>query len=148
MCRVPYDFAGDPELARAIAAQGEAHGTWITAIDDHYLPIMYGTVNLWSYLGRPDKRWVSMSCCQTADVEDNLRAGRALGAAIETSDRRVLLVGSGAMSHLLPAAAASRSRGGRHRASSPRRRSRPTWSNWTGSPPATTPGCWRRCRSS
>jgi 3,4-dihydroxyphenylacetate 2,3-dioxygenase len=99
MCRVPYDFAGDPELARQIAAQGEAHGTWITAIDDHYLPIMYGTVNLWSYLGRPDKRWVSMSCCQTADVEDNLRAGRALGAAIGASDRKVLLVGSGAMSH-------------------------------------------------
>lgn len=99
MCRIPYDFTGDPELAESIAAQGDAHGTWITAISDHYLPIMYGTVNLWTFLGRPDRRWVSMSCCQTADVEDNLRAGRALGAAIAATDRKVLLIGSGALSH-------------------------------------------------
>ena len=27
MCRVPYDWRGDPELAHATAARGEAHGT-------------------------------------------------------------------------------------------------------------------------
>ena len=36
MCRIPYDFEGDPQLARAIAAEGEAQGTWITAIEDQY----------------------------------------------------------------------------------------------------------------
>src|SRR5437667_3853469 len=46
MCRIPYDFPGDPELAHAIAAHGEKHGTWITPIDDQYLPIYYATVNL------------------------------------------------------------------------------------------------------
>ena len=46
-----------------------------------------------------DKRWISISVCQTADTEDNLRLGRALGDAIEASDRRVLLIASGAMSH-------------------------------------------------
>jgi 3,4-dihydroxyphenylacetate 2,3-dioxygenase len=99
MSQIRYDFPGDPDLARAIAGQGDAHGTWITAIDDPYLPIMYGTVNLWTYLGVPGKPWVSMSCCQTADVEDNLRAGRALGAAIAATDRRVVLIASGALSH-------------------------------------------------
>ena len=101
MSRVPYDFAGDPELARAIAAHGEGEGTWITAIDDHCLPIMYATVNLWHFLGRglPDKKWISISVCQTADSDDNLRVGRALDKAIAELDRKVVVIASGALSH-------------------------------------------------
>ena len=99
MCRMPYDFPGDPELAHAVAAQADAHGTWITPIDDQYLPIFYATTNLWTYLGVPEKRWVSIGVCQTADTEDNLRLGRALAAGIAALDRRVLLVASGALSH-------------------------------------------------
>ncbi len=101
MCRIPYDWRGDPGLARAMAALGEQHGTWITAIDDPYLPVHYATVNLWAYLGRGlDKRWITVSnTAQTGDTEDFLRAGRALGEAIAQSARRVLLLASGAMSH-------------------------------------------------
>ena len=46
MCRIPYDWPGDPELAHAIAGQADGHGTWITAIDDPCLPTHYTTVNL------------------------------------------------------------------------------------------------------
>lgn len=99
MCRIRYDFPGDPELARATASFADKHGTWITPIDDPYLPIHYATVNLWHYLGVPGKRWMTIGCCQTADVEDNLRLGRALGDAIAETDRKVLLVASGALSH-------------------------------------------------
>ena len=99
MSRMPYDFLGDPELAHAIADRGEKHGTWITPIDDHYLPVFYATTNLWSFLGAPDKRWISISVCQTADTEDNLRLGRALGEAITATDRKVVLLASGALSH-------------------------------------------------
>ncbi|MGE2716222.1 3,4-dihydroxyphenylacetate 2,3-dioxygenase [Mycolicibacterium litorale] len=97
----PYDFQGDPELAHLIAGKGAEHGTWITAIDDPHLPIFYATTNVWEFLGQglPDKKWISIGCCQTADTEDNLRLGRALGDAIAQSDRKVLLVASGAMSH-------------------------------------------------
>lgn len=101
MCRRPYDFPGDPELARLVAAKGADHSTWITAIDDDFLPIFYATTNLWEFLGQgyPDKRWVSIGVCQTADTEDNLRLGRALGDAIAASDRKVVLLASGALSH-------------------------------------------------
>lgn len=100
MVRRPYDFPGDPELARAVAAKADENGTWITAIDDPYLPIFYATTNLWEYLGRGlDKRWVSIGVCQTADTEDNLRLGRALGQAIAGTDRKVVLIASGALSH-------------------------------------------------
>src|ERR1700689_693505 len=100
MCRIPYDWRGDPALAQAMAEQADAHGTWITAIDDPYLPVHYATVNLWTYLGRGlDRRWVSVSTAQTDDTEDLLRVGRALRAAIAAMDRKGLLIASGALSH-------------------------------------------------
>ena len=100
MSQVPYDYPGDPELARAHASYADRHGTWITPIDDPYLPVFYATINLWKYLGEGlGKRWVSVSVCQTADTEDNLRAGRALADAIAAVDRKVILLASGALSH-------------------------------------------------
>ena len=101
MCRIPYDWLGDPELAHAIAAGADKHGTWITANDDHFLPLYYATLNLWKFLGEglPDKRWISVSVAQTGDTEDFLRAGRAIGDAIAATDRKVLLIASGALSH-------------------------------------------------
>jgi aromatic ring-opening dioxygenase catalytic subunit (LigB family) len=101
MCRIPYDWPGDPELAFAMAERAGANGTWIHASDDHYLPMYYATLNLWHFLGRglPGKRWISVSTVQTGDTEDFLRAGRALGEAIADAGRKVVLVASGALSH-------------------------------------------------
>ena len=101
MQRRPYDFPGDPELAHLIASKAPAHSTWVTAIDDHHLPIFYATTNLWEFLGdgMPDKRWISIGVCQTADAEDCFRLGRAVGEAIAESDRKVLILASGALSH-------------------------------------------------
>ncbi|MFF5083257.1 catechol 1,2-dioxygenase [Actinoplanes sp. NPDC000266] len=101
MAQRPYDFAGDPPLAHLIAGKARDHCTWITPIEDDHLPIFYATTNVWEFLGqgRPDKRWISIGVCQTADTEDSLRLGRALGDAIAASDRKVMLIASGAMSH-------------------------------------------------
>lgn len=101
MTQIPYAIKGDPELAKSLANYDEKNGTWITPIADPHLPIFYATVNLWHYLGRglDEKAWISMSVCQTATPEDFIRAGRALGEAIRASDRKVLIVGSGALSH-------------------------------------------------
>jgi 3,4-dihydroxyphenylacetate 2,3-dioxygenase len=101
MSQRPYDMPGDPELAAAVAARADAHGTWITAIDDPCLPVFYATTNLWEYLGQdlPGKRWISIGACQTGDEEDHLRLGRALGDAIRDTDRKVILIASGALSH-------------------------------------------------
>ncbi|MFG3230725.1 3,4-dihydroxyphenylacetate 2,3-dioxygenase [Streptomyces antibioticus] len=102
MSRMPYDYPGDPELAHNIAEFADRHGTWITAIDDAYLPVYYATINLWKFLGEglPDKRWVTVGVCQTGDAEDHLRLGRALADGIAaTPGRRVLIIASGALSH-------------------------------------------------
>jgi len=100
MCRIPYDWKGDPELAHAIAAEAEGVGTWITPNDDQYLPLYYPSINMWSFLGKGlDKQWISMSVCQTGDTEDYLRVGRAIGEAIKKTDRKVILIATGSLSH-------------------------------------------------
>ncbi|ALG11512.1 3,4-dihydroxyphenylacetate 2,3-dioxygenase [Kibdelosporangium phytohabitans] len=101
MCRMHYDFPGDPELAQAIAGFAGKHGTWITPIDDDYLPIYYATINLWKFLGEglPDKRWISIGVCQTGDMEDHLRLGRAVADAVAATGRKAIVIASGALSH-------------------------------------------------
>lgn len=96
---VPYDYPGDPELARAVAAlASERDDTWITAIDDPYLPVHYGTINLLPFL-QDGQRWMTAGICQTGEPADFLLFGQLLRAAIDTLDRRVVLLASGGLSH-------------------------------------------------
>jgi 3,4-dihydroxyphenylacetate 2,3-dioxygenase len=100
VCQVPYDFEGDPELARALAAAADARDdAWITAIDDPYLPIHYPTVNLLSYLHQPGERWMSISVCQTGELDDFLLVGELLREAVNATGRRTVVLASGGMSH-------------------------------------------------
>jgi 3,4-dihydroxyphenylacetate 2,3-dioxygenase len=98
MSQMPFDFPGDPQLARAMAKEAEAAGSWLTPIDDPYLPIHYPTTNLLPFL-QGDERWVSVSVAQTGEPDDFMLVGAAIGRAIVASDRRVVLLASGAMSH-------------------------------------------------
>lgn len=99
MRQVPYDMPGDRELAEAWAAQSESRNdTWITAIDDEYLPVHYPTVNLLEFL-QGDERWVSTGICQTAEADDFLLFGQLLADAVATLDRRVVILASGGLSH-------------------------------------------------
>ncbi|GBC86377.1 3,4-dihydroxyphenylacetate 2,3-dioxygenase [bacterium HR12] len=100
MSQIPYDIPGDPELAKLIAAQADGRDDcWILACDDPYLPIFYGTVNIWTFLGDPETRWISVAINQTCDTEDFLLFGELIGRAIAQSDRRVVLLASGGMTH-------------------------------------------------
>lgn len=99
MAGIPYDMPGDPELAKALATQAEGRDdTWVLATDDPYLPIFYGTVNVWSYLNGGE-RWISIAINQTGQTEDFLLLGELLGSAVEQVDRRVVVLASGGLSH-------------------------------------------------
>ena len=98
MSQVPYDIPGDPDLARLIGDEVDAAGSWMTPIDDEQLPIHYPTVNLLPFL-QGTERWISVSTAQTAETDDFLLVGAAIGRAIARSGRRVVLLASGAMSH-------------------------------------------------
>lgn len=96
---VAYDAPGDPELARAVeAAAAGRDDTWVLATDDPHLPIHYATVNLLHHL-QGDERWVTVGVCQTGERDDFLRFGEVLADAVAGLDRRVVLLGSGGMSH-------------------------------------------------
>ncbi|MFC4347268.1 catechol 1,2-dioxygenase [Kordiimonas lipolytica] len=98
MSQVPYDLKGDPELALLIEREVNGVGTRCTAIDDPYLPINYGTVNVAHHL-KKDEAWLSVGVCMSADANDYLSVGEGIRCAIEKSDRRVVLLASGSMSH-------------------------------------------------
>lgn len=98
MAGVPYDYDGDPELARLSAKIGEELGTPTHATDDPHLPVYYATVNLLHYLHRGE-RVVSISVVQTGEPDDFLTMGRAIGEAVGQLDRKVVVLASGGMSH-------------------------------------------------
>jgi 3,4-dihydroxyphenylacetate 2,3-dioxygenase len=96
-----YDYPGDAELADAIARECAAAGVWAQAAPQRGLPVHYGTLNIMHYYnpGPNKKRVLPVSVCDTAEVDANLAFGAALARAVAASDRRVLLVASGGMSH-------------------------------------------------
>src|SRR2546422_3947581 len=99
MGQIPYDTPGAPELAFAVAKEAaDRDDTWVLACDDPYLPIFYGTVNVWSYL-HGDDRWVSVGINQCGQTDDFLLLGELIAQAIEGLDRRVVLLASGGLSH-------------------------------------------------
>jgi 3,4-dihydroxyphenylacetate 2,3-dioxygenase len=98
MSAIPYDYDGDPELARLAAKVGDELGTPTHASDDPYLPVYYATVNLLHYLHRGEKV-VSTSVVQTGETDDFLTMGRAIAEAVAQLDRRVVVLASGGMSH-------------------------------------------------
>lgn len=99
MNQIAYDMKGDRALAEAWAATStDREDTWITDIDDPYLPVHYPTLNLLPFL-QGDENWVSASICQTADAQDFLLLGELLAEAVAKTDRRVVVLASGGLSH-------------------------------------------------
>ena len=98
MSGIPYDYDGDPELARLAARLGDELGTPTHATEDEYLPVYYATVNLVHYL-HDDEGVVSISLVQTGEPDDFLTMGEAIGEAVQRLDRRVIVLASGGMSH-------------------------------------------------
>lgn len=95
-----YDYRGDPELARAIEAAEKARGMRAVASAHRNLPLHYPTLNVMYYFNPGARRRVlSMGVCQISSVDNDLAFGAAMGAAIVASDRRVVIVASGGMSH-------------------------------------------------
>jgi 3,4-dihydroxyphenylacetate 2,3-dioxygenase len=95
-----YDYRGDPELAREIERVAKQDGMRALASAHRNLPLHYPTLNVMYYFNPGARRRVlSMSVCQTASVKNDLNFGAAVGAAIRNSNRRVVIVASGGMSH-------------------------------------------------
>jgi len=95
---VPYDYHGEPELARLIEEVGREQGVKSKAVFEPTLPRHYATINLIKKIAR-NERIVSVSSCQNCKPHHFLESGRVIARAIARSDLRVVLLASGALSH-------------------------------------------------
>ncbi len=98
MAQIPYDMKGNPELAQSIAGHVVDNGVRCHASDDSELPIHYPTINIAHFLNKGEA-WLSMGVCQTARDHNFLAVGEGIAKAIEQSEKRVVLIASGGMSH-------------------------------------------------
>jgi 3,4-dihydroxyphenylacetate 2,3-dioxygenase len=97
---MPYDYAGDPELALAIEQAARERVMHALASAHRNLPIHYPTLTVMAYFNPEKSRQVlSIGVCQTASVENDLNFGGAVADAVHASGRRVVLVASGGLSH-------------------------------------------------
>lgn len=97
-----YDYRGAPELAREIAAVAEPRNVPVLNCTSAKIVQHYPTINVLHYLkrnGRVNERVLSVGVCQTAQTQNFVDFGSALGTAIENTEGRVVLLASGGMSH-------------------------------------------------
>ena len=98
LANIAYDYPGAPEIARLVQEIAEQRGFAAHNVRDPHMANHYATLNVIAKLRR-DERVMSVGACQNATVEHYLEMGAIIGQAIRRADARVVLLGSGALSH-------------------------------------------------
>jgi len=99
-----YDWPGDPELGRAIAAEAGRDGLQVLAHEIETLPLEYGTIVPMHYMNEGGwAKVLSVAAPIFASVEENRLFGAACRRAIAASDAKVAVLASGSLSHKLVA---------------------------------------------
>jgi 3,4-dihydroxyphenylacetate 2,3-dioxygenase len=97
-----YDLPGNPELAKAIAAEEQKCGVPVLA---HRVPTLapeYGTIVPMHYMNADGGKAVAAAAAPLfTSVDENRRFGAAARRAIEASDATVAVLASGSLSHKL-----------------------------------------------
>jgi 3,4-dihydroxyphenylacetate 2,3-dioxygenase len=98
---VGYEYRGDPELALAMEAASRERGGYVRAELNPELGKQYATINVVKQLrlDLSDIPVVTVSSCQNCEWQDFLQSGAEIGEAIRGSNRRAVLLASGALSH-------------------------------------------------
>jgi 3,4-dihydroxyphenylacetate 2,3-dioxygenase len=95
-----FDYRGDKALGEAIVQSAKHAGLRCEGADYQGMVPHYPTLNLMRYLNPEGHyRVLSVGVCQTAPHERHLDFGAAIGRAIQASDRRVILLAAGGLSH-------------------------------------------------
>ena len=95
-----YNYQGDPELAQTIATTAKEQNVRAFASTYRGMPLHYPTLVPMAYFNpQRNRRVLSTGVCQIAGVQNDLAFGRAVGEGIRRSDRRVVLVAAGGLSH-------------------------------------------------
>ena len=95
---IEYDYPGAPELARRVQEIAGDRGFAAHNVTDPHMANHYGTLNILAKLRR-DEAVMSVGACQNATPEHYLEMGEIIAEAIGRTEARVVLLGSGALSH-------------------------------------------------
>jgi 3,4-dihydroxyphenylacetate 2,3-dioxygenase len=95
-----FDYLGDKALGEAMVQSAKNAGLRCEGADYQGMTLHYPTLNLMHHLN-PERRYrvLSIGICQTAPHERNMAFGAAIGRAIQESDRRVVILAAGGLSH-------------------------------------------------
>ncbi len=97
-----YDLPGDPELAKAIAAEAAKGGLNVLAHQVESLGLEYGTIVPMHYMNAGgNAKVVSVASPLFTSPEESRILGEATRRAIERSGERVAVIASGSLSHRL-----------------------------------------------
>lgn len=95
-----FDYLGDKALGEAIVRHTKKAGLRCEGADYQGMNLHYPTLNLMHYLNPVRRsRVLSMGVCQTAPPERHMQFGAAIAGAIHDSERRVIIVAAGGLSH-------------------------------------------------
>jgi 3,4-dihydroxyphenylacetate 2,3-dioxygenase len=95
-----FDYLGDKALGEAIVQHAKKAGLRCEGADYQGMSLHYPTLNLMHYLNPARRsRVLSIGVCQTASHERNMDFGAAIGRAIQESDRKVIILAAGGLSH-------------------------------------------------
>lgn len=93
-----YDYRGAPDLARLCQAVADEQGFPMKAIDEPDLSRHYATINVVNLL-KAQEQIMTVGNCQNCRSEHFVASGKVIGEAIRRSDKKVVLLASGALSH-------------------------------------------------
>jgi 3,4-dihydroxyphenylacetate 2,3-dioxygenase len=99
---VPYHFPGDEELGSQIVKAGQEAGLQVQGINDPYYVWDYGSVVPLRYLTpNADIPVINLSVTLAASIEETYRWGQEIAKVLKESEKRIIFVTSGALSHNL-----------------------------------------------
>jgi 3,4-dihydroxyphenylacetate 2,3-dioxygenase len=99
---VPYHYPGDEELANQLVKAGEDANLQVQGVNDPYYIWDYGTVVPLRYLV-PNENIpvINLSVTLAASLEETYKWGQEISKVLRESDKKVVFISSGALSHNL-----------------------------------------------
>lgn len=99
---VPYCYPGDNELALELVKSGEELGLQVKAVNDPYFVWDYGSVVPLRYIvPNEDIPVINLSVTLAASLEETYTWGQQIAKVLRNTDKKVVFLSSGALSHNL-----------------------------------------------
>lgn len=99
---VPYHWPGDEQFGMELVQAGQDAGLKVTAVNDPYYVWDYGSVVPLRYLvPKEDIPVINLSVTLAASIEETYKWGKQIAKVLRESDKKVVFISSGALSHNL-----------------------------------------------